>query len=176
MKSSVSPRPHTRNIGLGIAALVVLAGLIAAAIYVLGGGRATSHRSLTSGTTLVPAAGETAYVIDPTSSEASFTIHEQLFGTPNTVVGKTGQVAGEILVNTSNPPRSRIGQIRVDLSTLATDRALRNDAIQGRILETAQPGNQYATFDATALQGMPASVAVGQTVSFQITGRSEERR
>lgn len=152
-------------------ALLAVMSLIAAAIYVFGGGQPASHRSLASSTTLVPVAGETAFVIAPSTSEARFTIQEVLFGSPNTVVGTTNQVEGEILVNKSDPSKSRVGQIRVDLSTLATNNNLRNRTLQSRILETDQPGNQFATFETTALKGMPATVAVGQTVSFQIVGQ-----
>jgi polyisoprenoid-binding protein YceI len=58
----------------------------------------------------------------------------------------------------------------VDVSTLVTDNPLRNRTLQGRILETDQPANQYATFIATSISGLPSSVAVGQQVSFKITG------
>ena len=51
-----------------------------------------------------------------------------------------------------------------------TDSSQRNNTLQGRILETSNPANQHATFTATAIEGMLASVAVGQTVHFQLAG------
>src|SRR5262249_50376702 len=61
-------------------------------------------------------------------------------------------------------------QIKVDLSTLVTDNDLRNNTIQGRILETGDASNQFATFDEKAIDGLPESITVGQLVSFKMTG------
>lgn len=63
MKAILLQRPLGR-VGVALAALAVV-GLVAAGTYVFGGAQTTSHRSLTSGTTLVPAGSETAFVIDP---------------------------------------------------------------------------------------------------------------
>src|SRR5262249_36916376 len=101
---------------------------------------------------------------------ASFTIDEVLFGQPNTVVGKTSQVAGQIQVDTHDPSKSAVSQIKVDLTGLKTDSYLRNNTIQGRILETGSSGNQFATLTPKSISGLPSSVTVGQPFSFQITG------
>jgi polyisoprenoid-binding protein YceI len=114
--------------------------------------------------------GSTVFMLDSSSSKATFTIDEVLFGSPNTVIGQTNQVAGQILVNQQNPSQSQLGEIKVDLSTLVTDNDLRNHTLQGRILETGQSGNRYATFVAQSITGLPSSIAVGQQVSFKITG------
>jgi polyisoprenoid-binding protein YceI len=158
-------------VGIGaLGALAVVAVAVGLGIYIFGGkGAASTHGTITT-PTLVPNTNETAFTIIPSSSQASFTIHEQHFGQPNDVVGTTNQVSGEILVNTQDPAQSRLGQIRVDLSTLVTDNDLRNQALQGRILETGDTANQYATFTATSLKGMPSTVAVGQTIHFQVIG------
>jgi polyisoprenoid-binding protein YceI len=79
-------------------------------------------------------------------------------------------VAGQILVDPNDPSKSKVGPIRVDLSGLATDNDMRNHTLQGRILETGDPSNQYATFDATSYKGLPSSVTAGQPVTFQVTG------
>ncbi|MFI5271701.1 MAG: YceI family protein [Ktedonobacterales bacterium] len=162
-------RPRAR-IGLGIVAVALLAVVAAGGWYVFGGGGAPAAHGAITAAPLVAGKGETAFTIDSSASQATFTMHEVLFGQPNTVVGKTSQVAGEILVNTRNPAQSRLGQIRVDLSTLVTDSDLRNRTIQSRILETSQPANQYATFTETSIKGLPATVAAGQTVAFQVVG------
>jgi polyisoprenoid-binding protein YceI len=166
---------HVRSRRTGIAAgvavvLVALVALAAAAFYVFGGGGGKAAAGPVTAPTLAPTKNGTIFTIDSSGSQATFTMHEVLFGNLNTVVGTTRQVAGQILVDTKDPSQSQIGEIKVDLSTLATDNNLRNNTIQNRILETAQPGNQYATFVATSLKGLPATVAIGQTVSFQITG------
>ncbi len=161
------------RIAVGIAALgaiAVVAVAVGLGIYIFGGkGAASTHGKITTAT-LVPTTNETAFTIDPSSSQASFTIHENHFGQPNDVLGATNQVSGEILVNKQDPAQSRLGQIRVDLSTLVTDNDLRNRTLQGRILETGDTANKYATFTATSLKGMPSTVAVGQTIHFQVLG------
>jgi polyisoprenoid-binding protein YceI len=93
-----------------------------------------------------------------------------LFGQPNTVVGKTSQVAGQIQVDQDDPSKSAVGQIKVDLTGLKTDSNLRNNTIQGRILETGNASNQFATFTPKSISGLPSSVMVGQPFSFKITG------
>jgi polyisoprenoid-binding protein YceI len=165
-------RPSRRVIlgAAAVAAIAVVAAVIAAGVYTFGGGSpSTAHAKLITAT-IVPTAGETVFTLDSSASEATFTTHEVLFGQPNTVVGKTNAVTGEILVNTQDPSKSRLGQIQVDLTTLVTDNDLRNNTIQHRILETSQPGNQYATFTATSTTGIPSTVAVGQTIQFNVTG------
>lgn len=164
-------RPGGRlALGVAVVALAaVVVGLGALGVYVFGGNGPSSHAPV-SAATLVPTKDETAFTIVPSASEATFTIDEVLFGRQNTVVGKTSSVAGEILVNAQHPSQSRVGQIRVDVSTLLTDSQQRNHTLQSRILETDNAANQYATFTTTAIKGMPASVTAGQTLHFQLVG------
>jgi polyisoprenoid-binding protein YceI len=162
----VLQRPLGR-VALGVAAAVVIA-IIAGSVYLFGGGKA--HSGPVTAATLAPTQHGTIFTIDASSSEASFTINEVLFGQPNTVVGKTNKVAGQIQLNTADASQSQVGQIKVDLSALVTDNNLRNQTLQSRILETDQPANQYATFTPKSVTGIPSSVAIGQQVSFQITG------
>lgn len=159
------------RIGLA-AAVVVVVGIAAGTYYLFGFGRGSTSPSAgaAAAPTLAPAKNATIFTIDPSRSDATFTIHEVLFGQPNTVVGRTSQVAGQIRVDTQDPAQSQIGQIRVDLSALVTDNDLRNQTLQHRILETSDPSNQYATFVAKSLKGLPSTISVGQPVSFQITG------
>jgi polyisoprenoid-binding protein YceI len=155
-------------IAAGVAAAVV-AGIIAA-IYVFGGSGGSAGGHLTTPTLTTNNKDATVFTIDQSSSTASFTINEVLFGNPNTVVGKTNQVAGQISVDTKDPSQSQLGTIKVDLSALATDNDLRNHTLQGRILETGDPSNQFATFVATAISGLPETITAGQPVSFTIAG------
>lgn len=165
-------RPRAIAVGLAAIAAVVIVVAIVASIYIFGAGGAKP--SAASGTvtvpTLAPTDGATLFTVDGSSSKATFTIDEVLFGKPNTVVGATNQVAGQILVNAKDPSKSQVGEIKIDVSTLVTDNDLRNRTLQGRILETDMPANQYATFVAKSITGLPESIAVGQQVSFKITG------
>jgi len=164
---------RSRAIAIGLAAIaaVVVVVAIVASIYIFGAGGKTGASSGTvTVPTLVPTDGATLFTIDSSSSKATFTIDEVLFGNPNTVVGETDKVAGQILVNAQDPSKSQVGEIKIDVSTLVTDNDLRNRTLQGRILETDTAANQYATFVAKSITGLPESVAVGQQVSFKITG------
>jgi polyisoprenoid-binding protein YceI len=162
-------RPQGK-IGLGIA-IVALLAIFAGAFYVFGGnGARTSNTGAATVPTLVPSGSGKIFTIDSSSSEASFTIDEVHFGQPTTVVGKTSQVAGQIQVDKSDPSKSAVGQIKVDLTGLKTDDFLRNNTIQGRILETGDASNQFAIFTPKSISGLPSSVTVGQAFSFKITG------
>src|SRR5690242_10230977 len=142
-------RRRTFAIAASIVAALVIVGAIVGAIYVFGAG-ARNPAATGSGTVTAPtltASGDTTiFAIDSSSSQATFTIDEILFGKPNTVVGQTSQVAGQIAINTKDPSQSKIGEIKVDVSALTTDDPLRNQTLRGRILETDDPSNQFATF------------------------------
>lgn len=165
-------RPRAVVVGLAAIAAAVIVVAIVASIYIFGAGGAKT--GATSGTvtvpTLAPTDGATLFTIDSSSSKATFTINEVLFGNPNTVVGETDKVAGQILVNAQDPSKSQVGEIKIDVSTLVTDNDLRNRTLQGRILQTDTAANQYATFVAKSITGLPESIAVGQQASFKITG------
>ncbi|GAC1453782.1 MAG: hypothetical protein PVSMB4_14460 [Ktedonobacterales bacterium] len=163
-------RPQAR-IGLGIAAITLI-GIVAGSFYLFGGS-GTASTGAAVAPTLSPTKDGVVFTIDPSASDATFTIDEVLLNRPNTVVGKTNQVTGQLLVNKVNPSLSQIGTIRVDLSTLVTDNDFRNRALQNRIFETSDSANQYATFTATSLKGLPTSatsISAGQPLTFQITG------
>lgn len=101
-------------------------------------------------------------------SEATFSLGELLQGNPNTVVGVTNQVAGQIAVDFSNPQATQLGAIVVNARTLVTDNEFRNRAISNQILDTNQ--YEFITFQPTELIGLPASVAVGDSIAFQVAG------
>ncbi len=113
-------------------------------------------------------AGDIVAEIDPTQSQARFTIHEILFGEPNTVIGTTSDVAGQILIDPSNPANAQMGTVQVDARTLVTDQDRRNRTMQNQILNTGQ--FEFITFTPQNLVGLPDSGAVGDTFKFQIVG------
>ena len=152
------------------AAAVALVAVVAGGIYVFGGG--TAPKRVVTAPTLPPStnADTITFTIDPTASAATFTINEVHFGQPTVVVGKTNHVAGQIQINKTDPSQTKVGQIKVDVSTLATDISQRDDETQSHILETAKPGNQFATFTTTSISGLPASFTAGQAVALKLTG------
>lgn len=114
------------------------------------------------------ATGPTLFEIVQDESEARFIIDEVLRGSPKRVVGVTNQVAGQISVDPADPASAQVGPVLVNARTLATDSDMRNRAVKNRILQT--DAYEFVSFQPTQLAGLPASVAVGEPFSFQITG------
>lgn len=112
----------------------------------------------------------TRFSIMSSESEARFSIDEILLGNPYRVVGRTQDIAGEMLIDWENPTNSVLGAIRINLRTLRTDNEFRNRAIRGQILQSDQAEYEFAEFIPTALEGLPSSLAVGESVDFQIRG------
>ena len=108
------------------------------------------------------------FEIQQAESTASFVIDEVLNGAPKTVIGTTDQVAGQLAVNAADTASTQIGVIQINARTFSTDSGNRNRAIQNRILNT----NEYEliTFTPTGMTGLPASVAVDDSFTFQVTG------
>lgn len=186
----------TTRIIIGIVAVIVVLGVAAFGyIYVTGGSGEASREidaptlavavSATEEATAEAAVADASSASDaaapsesqgvifnivPEESEVRFTLTEELRGQPTTVIGRTDQVAGQLLVNFDNPPASQVGLIRINARTLATDNEMRNRAIRGQILLSARDEYEFAEFMPTALSGLPESVTIGEPFTFQITG------
>jgi polyisoprenoid-binding protein YceI len=115
-----------------------------------------------------PAGGLTVYEISQAASTVQFELDEDLRGVRTTVVGTTDQVAGQLALDLSDLSTAQIGQIQINARTLATDNNFRNRAIQNEILETG--AYEFISFVPTAVNGLPASAAVGEEISFTIDG------
>lgn len=110
----------------------------------------------------------TVFEIDPTQSTASFTIAEVLRGDDFTVVGTTDQVGGQVGVDLDDPTTATIGEIVINARTFVTDSDMRNNAIQNRILFTDD--YEFVRVQPTAINGLPESAAVGDSVDVEIVG------
>lgn len=120
---------------------------------------------------LAPASEPIKFAIVSAESEASFTLEEDLRGVRTTVVGVTNEVGGSILVNLDEPGASSIGAIVINARTLETDNSFRNRALRSSILQSAQDQYEFIVFEPRALSNWSAdSVAVGDTVAFDVTG------
>jgi polyisoprenoid-binding protein YceI len=106
--------------------------------------------------------------IVPEESEARFIIDEILNNNPFTVVGVTNQVGGQLIVDFADPSKTQIGEIVVNVRTLATDDGNRDRAIRGFILSTDR--FEFSRFMPTALNGLPESVTFGEPLNFTIDG------
>lgn len=112
--------------------------------------------------------GQRVFEIQQSSSQVSFTIDEILRGVDTTVVGSTNQVAAQLLIDFEDPSASQIGLVQVNARTLATDIENRNRAIRNQILDVDE--YEFISFEATALQGLPESIEIGQSYSITILG------
>jgi polyisoprenoid-binding protein YceI len=119
---------------------------------------------------VAPTGEQTIFTIVKESSLVTFTMQEDLRGTRTEVVGTTREVAGEVLVDFGNPSNSQVGGIVINARTLQTDQSFRNSAIRGEILLSSQAAYEFITFTPTRLEGLPGSVAVGDTLTFKIVG------
>ena len=124
--------------------------------------------SETSGETSLGAEGLTVFQMSTTDSEVRFQLDEDLRGNRLTVIGSTNQVAGEIALDFNDLTTVAVGVIQINARTLATDNNMRNRAIQNQILDTGS--YEYITFTPTAVNGLPDSISVGESVSFTIDG------
>lgn len=110
------------------------------------------------------------YRIDPTQSEASYSVEEVFFDVRGlvTAVGRTRAVAGDILIDRGNLAASQVGEIVVDISQLRSDEPSRDNAIRNRWLESRR--YPHARFQNAVPGGLPASVTDGVPFTFQMTG------
>jgi polyisoprenoid-binding protein YceI len=110
------------------------------------------------------------FQIDPEQSEARFIVDEVLFGDPNTVVGATNEVSGQVEIDLSNPAQTTVSAIQINARSLATDNRFRNRSLSRMILQSNRDEYQFITFTPTAVEGLPDEATAGDTFSFQITG------
>lgn len=115
-----------------------------------------------------PAAGARVFTIDSAASEVRFQLDEDLRGERKTVIGTTDQVAGQLSLNLADLSQTEVGIIQINARTLQTDNNFRNRAIQNEILDTGQ--FEFITFTPTGVEGLPATAAVGDTVTFTLVG------
>lgn len=104
------------------------------------------------------------------SGTASFAVDEILNNAPFTAVGVTSEVAGDVIIDYADPANSQLGTIVINARTLQTDNPFRDRAIRNSILESSQDEYEFIAFSPTELRGLPASVAVGDTIEFEVVG------
>lgn len=178
----------TKNILMGLGGLIAVGILAVVGVLVyldVTGGDSEATKDIEDVLVEVDAetiaqagAGARVFEILPDESEARFEIGETLAGERITVVGTTSgaeDVIGQIVIDTANPQAAQVGTMTVNLKTLETETgrpgdSQRDDAIRSRILRTNQPEYEFSTFVPTSVTGLPATVAVGEAFSFQVTG------
>ncbi len=127
--------------------------------------------------TLAPSSGSArtfSVVSDQTS--ASYAVEETFLNDNNrlaTAIGQTSQVSGDLVLDYADPSRSS-GSFSVDISTLTSDSARRDNAIRGRWLESAT--YPLATFVIRSVTGLPADPQEGQPITFKMQGEMTVRQ
>ena len=116
----------------------------------------------------VPQLPPQLFRIDPARSEASFAVYETF--PEGTAVGRTREIAGDIIVDFNTPANSQIGIIRINLRALRTNDSQRDQSIRCCVLLTARDEYEFAEFTPTAISQLPPQVAFEQPVTFQLTG------
>src|SRR5207245_2528873 len=86
----------------------------------------------------------------------------------NDAIGTTHSVQGNFKIRTGASPLVAALNITVDLRTLQTDAARRDNYVRQNALQTDT--YPYATFVSVSTQGLPANYSDGQTVHFQLVG------
>ena len=77
-------------------------------------------------------------------------------------------MAGQLSVNLADLSQTQVGIIQINARTLTTDNNFRNRAINNEILDTGV--FEFITFTPTAVEGLPASATVGETINFSLVG------
>ena len=154
-----------------IFAFVLAIGGAAFAWLWFAGGSGEPSTELTT-PSIADAAGSQSFVITAgAGSIASFEIDEELRGSPQTVVGTTNEVAGQVQVDVSDLSTAEFSDIVINARTLKTDSERRDRAIRGPvILNSASDEFEFITFAPTSIDGLDGALAPGDKVEFMVTG------
>lgn len=118
------------------------------------------------GTTEVPD-GARSFVISSETSQASFTVTEELAGAGlNDAVGTTNAIIGTILIDIDGNPLA-CSRIDVDLRTLVTDESRRDARIQDAL---GTSNNPVATFIVTEVSGLDSPLEQGSEAELTLVG------
>lgn len=112
--------------------------------------------------------GQTVYRIDPSRSVVTYEVEENLVGVTKMVEGETRGIAGDILVDESDPSRSRVGEMVVNIEQLTSDKALRDERIRQEYLESDR--YPLATFVTSEITGLPEEIVDGTDYSVVLSG------
>lgn len=107
--------------------------------------------------------------VDPAQTTVEYAVQEVLLGNNRTTVGRTNAVEGDFDLYMQNGKAFvALSNLQVDLRTLTTDTALRDQAIRKAWLES----DKYpkAIFVANAVQGLPTDAAQNQPYTFKVSG------
>lgn len=173
-RSERRARPRTRGRGR-----LVLAGAVLALVLAVGGPfayinfvqeDAPERLGVATATSGADTGAPTGASLDGTwsvagGSQAGYRVEEVLLGQNVEAVGRTSAVTGELTVSGTEV---QSGSFSVDLTQVTSDDDRRDDAFQGRIMETAT--YPTATFELTEPITLAELPADGETVTATATG------
>ena len=156
----------------GFVLVIIIAGVIYTTHFASTVSQAHTAPGVATATgTPIPSTGLQTFQIVPAQTTASYSVYENLIfqNNPNNdAIGTTHSVQGNFKIRTGASPLVAALNITVDLRTLQTDAARRDNYVRQNALQTdAYP---YATFVSVSTQGLPANYSNGQTVHFQLVG------
>jgi polyisoprenoid-binding protein YceI len=108
------------------------------------------------------------YRIDSSRSQARFSVYETF--PEGTAIGRTDQIAGDIIIDFNTPVNSQIGTIRINLRSLKTDDPKRDVSIRCCVLLTSQDAYEFGEFVPTSITGLPDQVELKKIYNFTVTG------
>lgn len=108
------------------------------------------------------------YRINSDRSEVRFSVYETF--PEGTAIGRTNQIAGDIILDFNNPANSQLGTVRINLRSLVTDDPKRDASIRCCVLLTAQDAYEFGEFVPTNLANLPSMVQVGGQYNFSVSG------
>ena len=109
------------------------------------------------------------YRIQPDNgSEARYVVSERLAGTEKTTVGTTTVIGGDIVVDTSDPSASTVGEIVVNVEMFTSDSNLRDKRLRHDFLESTHW--PFAHFVPTEIDGLPNEFVEATVIPIEITG------
>jgi len=115
-----------------------------------------------------PDDSRTLYAIAPAESSVAFAVGETLKGKRITAVGATPQVSGGLLLDMDDLATALVGPIDIDATSFHTDDPNRDRSInKWLLLSRAYP---LIRFTPTAVNNLPPSAAIGDTITFEIVG------
>lgn len=103
-------------------------------------------------------------------SEARYRVREQLAGLsfPNDAVGTTSAIEGSLVIDARGRVLPRDSRFTVDLRTLRSDEARRDNYLRRNTLETDR--YPHAVFVPTEVRGLPVPLPQTGPVSFELVG------
>ena len=125
----------------------------------------------TTATTSSTTSATRLFTIVPAQTTASYSVFENLIiqNKPNNdAVGTTHAVQGSFKAQTGSSPAIEGMNIQIDLRTLQTDSAMRDNYVRKNSLQTDT--YPYVTFVSVSTKGLPSNYSDGQTAHFQLIG------